>query len=295
MRASADENADLFWGIKGGGGNFGIVTSLEFSLYPLTEVYGGNIYYPIERAPEVLEHYARWIETLPDEFTTAVVFLNIPPIPGIPPYLSGRSFVAVRGAYSGERPERGKELMRAWYEGFGEPDVDDMRVMPYAQMDMISMDPVDPIGAETHVERLGELSPEAIAALVQVAGADSGSPVEILEIRHLGGALGREPARPSAIGHRDSRFIMMGIGATPTPEVAERIRAHLAYVAQTMRPFTTGATYVNFLDLDEASPERVRAAYSPEDWERLVELKDRYAPDNLFRFGRNIPSSSAAR
>jgi FAD/FMN-containing dehydrogenase len=152
---------------------------------------------------------------------------------------------------------------------------------------------VDPIGAETHVERLGELSPEAIAALVKVAGADSGSPLEVLEIRQLGGALGRRPARPSAIGHRDSRFIMMGIGATPTPEVADRIRAHLAYVAEKMRPFTTGATYVNFLDLHEATPERVQAAYSPEVWERLVELKDRYDPDNLFRFNRNIPPSGA--
>jgi FAD/FMN-containing dehydrogenase len=126
-----------------------------------------------------------------------------------------------------------------------------------------------------------------------VAGADSGSPLEVLEIRHLGGALGRQPARPSAIGHRDSRFIVMGIGATPTPEIADGVRAHLAYVAEKMRPFATGATYVNFLDLDEASPERVRAAYSPEVWERLVELKDRYDPDNLFRFSRNIPPSGA--
>jgi FAD/FMN-containing dehydrogenase len=294
LRVSAEENADLLWGIKGGGGNFGIVTSLEFSLYPITHVYSGNIYYPIERAPEVLEHYARWIETLPDEMTTAVVFLNFPPIPEIPPYLRGRSFVAVRGAYSGETPEAGKELMRPWYEGLGEPDVDDMRVIPYVEMDMISMDPVDPIAAYTHVERLGELTPEAIATLVEVAGADSGMPSEVLEIRQLGGTLGREPAQPSAVGHRDSRFIMMGIGATPTPEVAERVRAHHARVAEAMRPFATGATYVNFLDLDEASPERVRAAYAPDDWQRLVALKDRYDPGNVFRFGRNIPPSPAA-
>ena len=294
VRVSAEENADLFYGIQGGGGNFGIITSLEFALYPLTQVYGGNIYYPIERAPEVLEHYVRWIETLPDEMTTAVVFLNFPPIPEMPPYLRGRSFIAVRGAYSGDRLEMGKELMRPWYEGFGKPDVDDMRVIPYAEMDMISMDPVDPIAADTHVERLGELTPEVRAALVEVAGADSGMPSEVLEIRQLGGALGRAPARPSAIGHRDSQFIMMGIGATPTPEVAERVRAHHARVAEAMRPFATGATYVNFLDLDEASPERVRAAYSPEVWQRLVALKDRYDPGNVFRFGRNIPPSSAA-
>jgi FAD/FMN-containing dehydrogenase len=117
----------------------------------------------------------------------------------------------------------------------------------------------------------------------------------VLEIRQLGGALGREPARPSAIGHRDSRFIMTGIGATPTPEVAEAVEAHHARVAEAMRPFATGATYVNFLDLEGATPERVRAAYSPDVWERLVDLKDRYDPENVFRFGRNIPPSKAAR
>jgi hypothetical protein len=190
--------------------------------------------------------------------------------------------------------DEGKELMRYWYEGFGEPDVDDMRVRPYAEMDAISMDPVDPVGAEVRVERLKDLSPEAISALVEVAGAGSGSPLIVLEIRHLGGALGREPAQPSAIGHRDSRFIMEAIGATPTPEVAELVRVHHARVAEAVRPFATGATYVNFLDLEEATPERVKAAYSPEVWDRLVALKDRYDPENLFRFGRNIPPSQVA-
>jgi FAD/FMN-containing dehydrogenase len=162
-------------------------------------------------------------------------------------------------------------------------------------MDAISMDPVDPVGADVRVERLDELSPEAISALVEVAVAGSGSPLIVLEIRHLGGAMGREPAQPSAVGHRDSRFVMHAIGATPTPEVAELVRAHHARLAGAMRPFATGATYVNFLDLAQATPERVRAAYSPEDWDRLVALKERYDPENLFRFNRNIPLTSAAK
>lgn len=295
LRVSAEEHPDLLWGLKGGAGNFGIVTSLEISLYPLTEVYGGNLFYPLEKAPEVLEHYARWIETLPDEMTTAVVFLNFPPIPEIPEPLRGRSFIAVRVCYSGKPAEAGEELVRPWREGFGEPLVDGVRTMPYAEMDSISMDPVDPLEVELHVERLGELSPEAIAALVEVAGANSGSPLIILEVRQLGGALACEPASPSAIGHRDSRFIMSAIGATPTPEMAEAVEAHLVRVAEAMRPFATGATYVNFLDLQRATPDRVRAAYPPEIWERLVDLKDRYDPDNTFRFGRNIPPSKVAR
>jgi hypothetical protein len=171
--------------------------------------------------------------------------------------------------------------------------VDTFRVMPYQEMDKISMDPVDPIGAYTHVELLGELSPESIEKLVALAGAESDSPLVTLEIRQLGGALARPPADLSPIGRRDSRFIMFGIGISPTPEVAQGVQEHLAHLAEEMRPYETGATYVNFLVLGDWNAERMRAAYSPEDWKRLVELKDRYDPNNLFRFNRNIPPSSA--
>ena len=142
---------------------------------------------------------------------------------------------------------------------------------------------------------LRDLTPQAIDTLVEVAGVDSGSPLIILEVRRLGGALTRPPADLSPIGRRDSKYTMQGVGAAPTPEVAQAVQAHLAYAAEAMRPYQTGATYVNFLELDGASPERVRAAYSPEDWERLVGLKDRYDPTNLFRFNRHSPPSSAGR
>ncbi len=292
LRVSAYEHPDLFWGLKGGGGNFGIVTSLEFALYPLTTVYGGNLFYPLERTAEVLELYSKWVETLPDEMTTAVAFMNFPPFPEVPEPLRGRRFIAVRGCYCGEPPEEGEELLKPWRE-FGDPQVDTFGVMPYKQMDMISMDPPDPLGVYTHVEMLGDLTPEAIDALVGLAGVGSNSPLIILELRHLGGALARPPADLSPMGRRDSKFIMFGVGATPTPEVAQMVQANLARLAEEMRPYETGATYLNFLELDGASPERVRAAYSAEDWERLVELKDRYDPDYLFRFNRNIPPSSA--
>ncbi len=291
---SAYEYPDLFWGLKGSSGNFGIVTSLEFDLYPLTTVYGGNLFYSVERAAEVLDLFSQWVEPLPDEMTAAVTFLNFPPIPEIPKPLSGGSFISVRGCYCGDPPDVGEELLRPWRK-LGEPVVDTFRPMSYREMDMISMDPVDPIGAYTHVEMLGDLTPEAIKTLVEVAGVDSGSPLIQLELRRLGGALTRPPADLSPIGRRDSKYTMQGVGATMTPEMAQAVQAHLAFVTEAMSPYETGATYVNFLELDGASPERVRAAYSPEDWERLVELKDRYDPNNLFRFNRNIPSSAAGQ
>lgn len=155
------------------------------------------------------------------------------------------------------------------------------------------MDPVDPIGAYGHVELLRDLSPEAIETLVRTSGVGSGSPLSALQIWRLGGALHRPPSDLSPMGHSDSAYLMNGIGATP--ELAKAVQAHLAYLAEAVRPYASGVTYVDFMDLDGASPERVKAAYSPEDWQWLVELKDRYDPENVFRFNRNIPPSSGGQ
>ena len=295
VRASAEENEDLFWGLKGGGGNFGIVTSLEFDLYPITMLYGGNVIYPMEKAREVLEAYARWADELPDEMSTGVAFLNIPPLPAVPEPLRGKSVIAVRGVYCGENPEDGEELLRPVREGLGEPIMDTFGVMPYAAMDSISMDPVDPMGARQHSEMLEDLSPEVIDVLVEVAGAGSGSPLNVLELRQLGGALARTADSLSTMGRGDSKFIMNGVGAAFTPEMEAGVRAHLERVAEATRPFQTGDTYVNFMELEGASADRVKSAYPSEDWERLVALKDRYDPNNLFRFNRNITPSKAGR
>ncbi|MBA2533738.1 MAG: BBE domain-containing protein [Rubrobacter sp.] len=245
----------------------------------------------METAAEVLEAYARWSADLPDEMSTGVAFLNIPPLPALPEPLRGRSVIALRGCYCGESPEAGEELLRPLREELGEVIMDTFGPMPFAAMDSISMDPVDPMGARQHSEMLSDLSPEIIETLVEVAGAGSESPLIVLELRQLGGALARTADRLSTMGAGDSRFIMNGVGPAFTPEMAEGVLAHLARVAEATRPFQTGDTYVNFMELEGASPERVKAAYAPEDYERLVALKDRHDPDNLFRFNRNIAPS----
>jgi FAD/FMN-containing dehydrogenase len=295
VRVSADEHPELFWGLGGGGGNFGIVTSLEFQLYPIGTLYGGNLIYPMEKAAEVLDAYARWSADLPDEWTTGVALLNVPPLPALPEPLRGRSVIALRGCYCGESPETGEQMLRPVREELGETIMDTFGPMPYAAMDAISMDPVDPMGARQHSEMLGELSPEAIETLVEVAGADSGSPLILLELRQLGGALKRTANHLSTMGKGDSNFIMNGIGPAFTPEMAEGVVAYLSSVADATRSFQTGDTYVNFMELEAASTERVKAAYAPEDYVRLVALKDRYDPKNVFRFNRNIPPSQNGR
>jgi FAD/FMN-containing dehydrogenase len=291
VMVSAHENADLFWGLKGGGGNFGIVTSLEFRLYPLTNVYGGSVFYPVEKAREALDLYARWSAGLPDEMTTAIAFMDIPPLSRLPEPLRGRSVVVVKGCYCGTRPEDGKEMFRPVRKGLGEPIMDTFGEMPVAAMDAISKDPVDPMGVIQHAEMLSDLSPEAIDTLVGVAGVGSGSSLIMLEIRQLGGALARTPEGLNPMGRGDARFSMNAIGATFTPELEEGVKAHIARLVEATRPHQTGEYFVNFLEVDPAE-NRVRAAYPPEDWKRLVALKDRYDPENLFRFNRNIQPSS---
>ncbi len=288
VRASAHENADLFWGLAGGGGNFGIVTSLRFALNPVGDVYGGNLFYPVARAREVLEFYAAWNRTLPDEMASAATFRFFPALPTVPESLRGQTFIAVRGCYCGDDLAEGPRLIEPARAALGEPAVDTFAIMPVARMDTISMDPTSPIGFSSHSELLPDLSPEIIETLVEL-GSDS--PLIGLELRQLGGALSAPAAELSPMGHSTARFTMNAIGVTPTPEQARTLRSYLAHLAEAVRPYASGTTYLNFLDLDGATPERVRAAYSPDDWKRLVDLKDRRDPHNLFRFNRNIPPS----
>lgn len=286
VTADADENPDLFWGLPGSGGNLGIVTSLEFALHPVAQVYAGDLFYPVGRARDVLEFWAGWAAALPDEMTSAVAFRRFPPLPTIPAPLRGRMFVSLRGCWCGEDLDEGARLVATARAALGPPEIDTWAVMPAAGLDAVSMDPVGPLAAHAHSELLRDLSPASIDTLVEL-GSDA--PLIMVELRHLGGALARPGAALSPMAHTDAPFSLNAIGLTPTPEAVREIRAYLAHVAEAVRPHTTGATYLNFMDLDGATPQRVRAAYSAEDWARLVGLKGCYDPANVFRFNRNIP------
>ena len=178
-------------------------------------------------------------------------------------------------------------------EGLGEPIVDTYGEIPAAALEAISKDPVDPLGIVQHAELLSDLSPDAMDALVGVAGAGSGSPLFSVEVRQLGGALARTPEHLSPMGSGDAKYSLNAIGATFTPEMAEAVEAHVARLVGATRPYQTGETFLNFMEVDPAV-DRVRAAYPQEDWERLVALKERYDHHNLFRFNRNIPPSKGA-
>ena len=272
---TVDETHELWDALRYSSGNFGVVTSLEFDLHPVAEVYGGNLFYPVERAREVLRAYAVWTRRMPDEFTSAVTFRRFPDLPVVPDHFRGRQLIAVRGAWCGD-PAEGERLVDGIRTELGAPVVDTFTTMPVTELDTIGMDPVDPIGFYTHAELLRDLTGDTIEKLVALG---AGAPVVALEIRQLGGALGR----------LQGKYSLNAIGATPTPESKPRIRSYLTTLEKQLRPFVTGGTYLNFLDLGTATPERIQAAYGAEDWARLRELKRKWDPANLFRLNRNIP------
>jgi FAD binding domain len=213
-RIDADTDPELFWAVRGGGGSFGAVTAIEFALFPVAEMYAGVMLWPIERAGEILRAWREWTADMPDDMTTVGRLLQLPPIPDIPEPLRGRSFVAVQAFYLGGEAE-GAALVapiRAL-----EPEIDTVATIPVAALQHVHMDPEHPVPGVGDGMLLDDLSAAGIDALVAAAGPGSGSPLLSLEVRQLGGALGRPAAAGGAVSHLDAEFALFGIGIAMTP------------------------------------------------------------------------------
>lgn len=276
---------ELSWAVPGGLSALGVVTELEFGLYPVPTVYAGNLYYAHDRLRDMLGFFADWSRSAPDELTAAVTVRRFPPLPTVPEALRGQVKVALRGAWSADLG-RGAALIDQARAALGPAEHDTFAPLPTARLAEVSADPVAPLPARSHHELLSDLTPAAIEDLVGLAGPDTGWPLVMTEVRQLGGALVGPPDALSPMAHTTARFSLNAIGMTATPEQDAAVRRHLVEVAERMAPHATGDTYLNFLDLDGATPERVRAAYSPGNWRRLASLKNRYDPAEVFRFGR---------
>lgn len=286
LRASETENSDLFWALRGGGGSLGIVTAMEINLFPVTTVYGGNLFYPVIQAKEVFRRYREWIATVPDELTSSVALMNFPPIPEIPEPLRGQSFAIVRGCYCGTI-EVGADLLRFWRE-WQAPVIDDFKPMPFSDVATISNDPVDPMPGLSTGAWLRELSDEAIATLIShVIPFNGPSPVALAEVRHAGGAVAKVNAQTSAYGNRDAYLLLQMVGVTPTPDAHARLSQHFASIKEQLQPDLTGGVYMNFLEGEE-SRQQVKAGFSSEAYERLATLKSRYDSNNRLRSGFQI-------
>jgi FAD/FMN-containing dehydrogenase len=284
--ASADENLDLFWGLRGGGGSLGIVTALTIRLFPVSQVYAGNLMYPLSMASEVFRRYREWIAGAPDELTSSVLIMNYPPLPQVPEFLRGQSFAVVRGCYCGME-EEGEALLRYWRE-WQPPQIDDFKLIPFSRADSISSDPVDPLPGYMTGAWLRSLNDEAVDAIVRYAPGQGGpSPLAFVEVRHAGGAIGRLNPDVSAYGNRDAELSMVMVGMAPTADTYQRLVDYTDRLKGELSSALSGGVYMNFLDGAEAQ-KRIHDALGPGGYERLARLKARVDPENLFRFSQNI-------
>jgi hypothetical protein len=284
-RIDADTDPDLFWAVRGGGGSFGAVTAIEFALFPVAEVYAGIMLWPIERAGEILHAWREWTTDMPDEMTTVGRLLQLPPIPDIPEPFRGRSFVAIQAFFLGAEAA-GAELI-APIRALG-PEIDTLATISTAVLQHVHMDPEHPVPGVGDGMLLDELPAAAIDALVAAAGPGSGSPLLSVEVRQLGGALGRPAAGGGAVSHLDADFALFGIGVAMSPEMGAAVAAHTGVVREALSPWEAETTYLNFAERDVPA-ERIFGPYTNH---RLRAVKTAYDPADLFR--SNHPVTPAA-
>jgi FAD/FMN-containing dehydrogenase len=280
--ASASENADLFWALRGGGGNFGVVTSFIFQGHPVETVLGGLMLYRGDRAAEVLAAYARWTPDVPEEMTTLAAFLTAPPAPFVPESLQFQPAFAVLLCHIGDHAAG--EAVLAPLRASCPPDADAIGPMPYPALQGM-LDAGAPHGQRNYWKSgyLSELGPDLQADLVVAAGRMP-TPFDQIHLHQLGGTAASKT--DGALGHRDAAFAVNVIGAGFEPEHDAPNTAWVRETWATVEPATSGA-YVNFLAGDDA--DRVRSAYDDDVWDRLREVKRAWDPDNVFRINHNIP------
>ncbi|MDF2770658.1 MAG: linked oxidase protein, partial [Geminicoccaceae bacterium] len=273
-RANATENPDLFWGVRGGGGNFGVVTMFEFRLHPVHTVYGGMLVYPAARAPEILRRYRDLAASASDELTLFAGLMTSPD--GIP-------IVAVLSCYNG--PAAMAEPAIQPLRDLG-PVADQVSEMTYPALQSM-LDEGFPNGLQVYWrgDFLTGLPDQAIDALCDAFSSVT-SPLSALLIEQFGGAVARIPADETAFAHRDSLFNLAVISRWTDPTTAEQHKDWSRRASAAMQPFTSGGAYVNYLGAEGS--ERVRAAYGPAKYGRLVALKRKFDPTNLFRVNQNI-------
>jgi FAD/FMN-containing dehydrogenase len=282
LTASERENEDLFWGLRGGGGNFGVVTSFEFQLHPLGPmILGGLLMFPLERAEQAMSAYREVVADAPDELATAVVLLNAPPEEFVPAHLHGKPVLGFGISYAGP-PDEGAKLI-APLKAVG-PAVDMVSPMPYRALQAM-LDPMSPPGLRNywrglHLQGVDDDFVETFLRLTP----DGLGPVSFLVLFQHGAAVSRVDDEATAFSHRDATFMIHPIACWELAEEDDQHRAWVQEVTAAMQPFTTGGVYLNFM----ADDDRVEAGYGTEKYRRLVDLKRKYDPENVFRFNQNI-------
>ncbi len=290
VHASAEENPDLFWAIRGAGANFGVATSFELRLHPVgTEVFAGLIVHPLSNAKRLLEGYRRVVARAPDELSCWVVMRRAPPLPFLPQEVHGREVLVFAVCYTGDLSQA--QSVVAPIRELGQPIADVVGPAPYLAWEA-AFDPLLTPGARNYWKshNLAELSDAAIDVLLDAVVRLPSPECEIF-LANVGGAANRVPFDATAYPHRNMQFVMNAHTRWNSPSQDAQCIAWARELFDKMAPHATGGVYVNFMPADEA--QRVRdGAYGP-NYERLTELKAKYDPDNLFRLNQNIPPPGA--
>ena len=281
-RVDHDHEPELFWALRGGGGNFGIVTALEILLYAIPEVYAGVLFFPWERSSEVLHAWLDWTATVPEDVTSVGRILQFPPLPDLPEHIRGRNFAMVDAVILADE-HRGAELLRP-LRALG-PEIDTFAIVPPAGIAELHMDPPDPVPYTADGMMLGDLPGEAIDRFVAVAGPGSGSPLLLAEIRHVGGALRRPLPHHGALGTFDASYLTLGVGLVFDDATHRASQERLELLADAFAPYDTGRQYLNFAE----RPTDPARFYTPDAYRRLQAVKTQYDPQNLFRANHPIP------
>jgi len=284
VRASASENDDLFWGLRGGGGNFGIVTRFEFQLHPVgPDVLSGLIVFPFEQAKSVLTQFARFTETMPDELNVWMVTRKAPPLPFLPASVHGKEMVALAICYAGD-PTKGKKLIEP-LRGFGTAHGEHIGVQPYTAWQQ-AFDPLLTKGARNYWKshNFSRLSDGAIDTIIEYASTLPSPHCEIF-VGTIGGQTARVAPDAMAYSSRDANYVMNVHGRWESAAEDERCIAWAREFFAKAQPFASSGAYINFLTQDET--DRIAFAYGA-SYNRLVELKKKYDPTNFFRMNQNI-------
>jgi FAD/FMN-containing dehydrogenase len=289
ITASSTEHPDLFWALRGGGGNFGVVTSMEFRLHPVSTVFAGPVLYPLDRAAEALRLFRDFMATAPREFSAFFAFLIVPPGPPFPEHLHGKTVCGAACVYCGE-PAAGAAVARPLLE-FGPPSFAQMGPAPYPMVQCM-FDPLVPPGLHHYwkADFVNELSDEIIAEHVKYA-PDIPTVNSALHIYPIDGAVHDVAPQDTAFAYRRARFTHIIAAISPDPAVMPSYREWVRNYWSALHPHSSGGAYVNFL-MDDEGDERLAASYQ-ENYGRLAEVKKTYDPGNLFRVNQNIRPAAA--
>jgi FAD/FMN-containing dehydrogenase len=284
LRVDAGHEPDLFWALRGGGGSFGIVTAVEFALYPIGPLYAGMLLWPQDRATEVLSAWSAWVAEVPDSVTSLGRLLNLPPVPAIPEPLRGRSFVGIEAACLTSERE-GVELVDR-LRALG-PGIDTFAMIEPAGLGRLHMDPTEPVPAWLDGWLLSDLPAAGITALVSAAGPGSGSSLVSVEIRHLGGALAESSPLHGALDTLDARFAVATVGSLRNPDAAAEIERRNGILRGAIAPWLAERNYRNF-------GERARGVadfHFPETVAALRKVRMRYDPVGIVLAAHAAPTA----